>query len=31
MQKDIKVLLWGYHYDDDIKAIEELEAENIFL
>jgi len=29
MQKDIKVLLWGYHYDDDIKAIEELEAENI--
>jgi hypothetical protein len=25
--KNLNVLLWGYHYDDNIKAIEELEEE----
>lgn len=28
-KKGINVLLWGYHYDDSIKAIKELELENV--
>jgi hypothetical protein len=27
--KNPNILLWGYHYDDHIKALEELESENI--